>query len=269
MPAIQIERLVQQISSILAPASPGPIFRENFKSLLEVHANLAYRAGMEIQRKSLIPKYHLAPIVIHQIQHHLILFTKNNPELALEYADHLWGENLFEMKYFSAVILGSMPNEKEEEVLKRFLNWGPITTEKEIYEILFRYGSQSFIQASSNKWLNTIQAWIDSSQTTQVITAIYALQSLIHDPSFQNLPRVFKIITPLFSINNRKITSGILILIEDLAEINPVETAHYLSYLLLTSSSTNPKKIIRKSLKSFPIAEQEKLRIALSNAPED
>jgi hypothetical protein len=268
MPAIHIDRLVQQLNSIFEPESPGPIFRENFKSLLEVHANLAYRAGQDIQRKSSISKYHLAPIVNHHIQNQFSSLAKNKPELALEYADQLWTQNFYEMKYFAAIILGSLSKDMEPEILKRFIDWGSKTTEKEIHQVLFHFGTQNIRQTSTNKWLETIQTWIDSSEILNAITAIYALQTLVSDEAFQNLPKVFMMISPLFSIKNRKITSTLTWLIQDLAEINPIETAHYLSNLLLSSSYTAPRQIVRKSLKFFPPSDQKKLRFALSNAPE-
>jgi hypothetical protein len=268
MPAIHIDRLVQQLNSIFEPASPGPIFRENFKSLLEVHANLAYRAGQDIQRKSSISKYHLAPIVTHYIQNQFSALAKNKPELALEYADQLWTQNFYEMKYFAAIILGSLSKAMEPEILNRFIEWGSKTTEKEFHQVLFHFGSQNIRQSSTNKWLETIQIWVDSSEIVNAITAIYALQTLVSDTTFQNLPKVFKMITPLFSIKNRKITATLTSLIEDLADINPVETAHYLSNLLLSSSNATPRQIVRKNLKFFPPSDQKKLRFALSNAPD-
>ncbi len=269
MPAIHIDRLIQQIQTIFEPESPGPIFRENFRSLLDVHANLAYRAGVEVQRKSLVPKLHLAPIVMHHLQQQLSSLAKTKPELALEYADHLWLEDLYEAKFFSAVILGSLPVAYNSEIIERFVAWGSKTSDKEIHQILFKYGTQNIKQSSSTKWLDTIQSWVDSTGVPQAITAIYALQTLINDPSFINLPKVFRILTPLFSMNNRKITTGLTLLVDDLALVNPIETSHYLSNLLLSSSYSTPKQIARKCLKSFPVDEQKKLRTALSNISDE
>jgi hypothetical protein len=269
MPAIHIERLFQQLKSIFEPEFPGPIFCENFKSLLEVHANLAYRASKEIQRKSMVPKYHLAPIVSHQIQNQFSSLAKKKPDLALEYADALWNQNYYEMKYFAAIILGSLSNEHETEVLSRFVDWGSQSSENEIHQLLFHYGTQNIRLTSTNNWLETIQTWVDSSNVKESITAIFALQTLVADPAFQNLPKVFTIITPLFSLKNRKISAILPSLIDKLAEVNPVETAYYLSNLLLSSPYSAPKQIVRKCLKSFPLDDQKKLRLALVNVPDN
>jgi hypothetical protein len=269
MPAIHIDRLIQQIQTIFEPESPGPIFRENFRSLLEVHANLAYRPGVEIQRKSLVPKLHLAPIVMQHLQKQFSALAKTKPELALEYADQLWLEDLYEARFFSAVILGSLPITFNHEIIERFVSWGSKTSDREIHQVLFKYGTQNIKLLSASKWLDTIQSWVDSAVVTQAITAIYALQTLIIDPSFINFPKVFRILTPLFSMSNRKITTGLTLLVDDLAMINPIETSLYLSNLLLSSSYSTPKQIIRKCLKSFPLDEQKKLRTALSNLPDN
>ena len=269
MPAIHIDRLIQQIHTVFDPESPAPIFRENFRSLLDVHANLAYRAGTEIQRKSSVPKLHLPPIVMQHIQLQFKSLAQSKPELALEYADQLWLEESFEAKYFSTVILGTLPIEYTSNIIERFVDWGSKTSDKEIHQILFKYGSQNIIQSNSSLWFEMIQNWVDSTSLPQAITAIYALQTLVNDPGFINLPKVFKIITPLFSMNNRKITTGLSQLVEDLALNNPNETSHYLSNLLLSSSYSPTQQIIRKCLKFFPIDEQKKLRTALSNMADE
>lgn len=269
MPAIHIDRLIQQIHTIFDPESPAPIFCENFRSLLDVHANLAYRAGTEIQRKSSIPKLHLPPIVLQHLQLQFISLSQSKPELALEYADQLWLEESYEAKYFSAVILGALPIEYTINIIDHFIDWGSKTSDKEIHEILFKYGSQNIIKSNPNLWFEMIQNWVDSTNIQQAITAIYALQTLVNDPGFINLPKIFKIITPLFSMNNRKVTTGLTQLIEDLTLINPNETSHYLSNLLLSSSYSLPKQIIRKCLKFFPIEDQKKLRTALSNIADE
>lgn len=268
MPAIHINRLIQQIQTIFEPESPGPVFRENFRSLLEVHANLAYRPGVEIQRKSFVPKLHLAPIVMHHLQQQFSSLAKTKPELALEYADQLWLEDLYEARFFSAVILGSLPTTYNREIFERFVTWGSKTSDKEIHQVLFKFGTQNIKQSGATIWLDTIQNWVDSGDVPQAITAIYALRTLINEPAFINLPKVFRIITPLFSMNNRKITTRLALLMDDLALINPIETSHYLSSLLLSTSYSTPKQIIRKSLKSFPLDQQKKLRTVLSNLPD-
>ncbi len=265
MPAIHIERLVQQIHAIFEPGSPGPIFRENFKSLLDVHANLAYRAGANIQRKSLVPKLHLAPIVMQHLQLQFASLAQTKPELALEYADQLWLEDSYEAKYFSAVILGALPMDFNTHSIERFVKWGSKTSDKEIHQVLFKYGTQNIIQTSINLWLETIQNWVDSSSPPQAITAIYALQTLVKDPSFLNLPKVFKIITPLFAMDHRKVTPPLTVLVDDLASTDPIETSHYLTNLLLSSPYSSPKQIVRKCLKTFPLDEQKLLRTALTN----
>ncbi|MDX9849015.1 MAG: hypothetical protein RBT01_00775 [Anaerolineaceae bacterium] len=269
MPAIHIERLVQQIHAIFEPESPGPVFRENFKLLLDVHTNLAYRPGVNIQRKSLVPKLHLAPIVMHHLQLQFASLAQTRPELALEYADQLWLEDSFEAKYFSAVILGALPLNFNTDCIERFVRWGSKTSDKEIHQVLFKYGTQNIIQTSINLWLGTIQNWVDSSSPPQATTAIYALQTLVNDPSFLNLPKVFKIITPLFAMDHRKITPLLTALVEDLAGTNPIETSHYLTNLLLSTPYSSPKQIVRKCLKSFPLVEQKQLRTALSNIAVD
>lgn len=267
MPAIHLDRLVQQINSIFEPELPGRVFHDNFISLLEVHANLAYRAGTDLQRKSLLTKYHLSPIVTHHIQQRLILLGKQNPNLALDYADQLWKDETFETKYFAALLLGSLPPAYTTEIIDRLVRWGSRSADKEIQQVLFSVGSQPIRQSNQAHWLRIIRDWVDSNDINQQITAIYAIQTTINDPQFKNLPGILAILTPLFSVNHRKVIALLSFLMNDLARTNPVETSGYLSNLILRTSHLSTKMIVQKSLKSFPTELQKGIREALSTLP--
>lgn len=265
MPAIHVERLNQQIKTVFDPEHPGSIFIKNFQSLLDVHSNLAYQPSQELQRKSLIAKLHLAPIVMHQIQLRLSSISKTNPKLALDYADQLWTLETIETKVFSAVILGNLDLKYLDEVTSRFIQWGSETTDYEVHQILFSYGTKNIKRGNENCWLEIIQTWIDSNVPNQIITAMYALLSIIQDPSFVNFPKIYKMISPLLTIEDRKIISILHQLILELAEHNPNETTHFLSSSLMSSPPALLKDLIRKSLKTFPKDQQLILRKALSS----
>jgi hypothetical protein len=265
MPAVPLDRLTEQIDSIFLPDHPGEVFIKDFLNLISIHGNYAYRAGDTVQRKSLLPVLRVAPVVMNAIQNKFRLLCEQDPETALDYADQLWNVELYECKYFASIIIGTLPNEYRDQVISRFVDWSSSTTDREIHQILFKNGSSTIIKHNSSEWLSIISEWIDKSSVPYTLTAIYALQSLVQDSSFINFPKVFNILTPLFMIDHRKITSGMVILFETLATQNPIETSYFLSNLLLTTTNPNAKQITKKTLKYFPAAEQKKLRSILSN----
>ena len=265
MPAIHLERLDQQIKAVFDPELPGSIFLKNFQSFLDIHSNLAYQPSQELQRKSIIPKLHLAPIVMHQIQLRFSTMSKSNPQLAIEYADQLWGLETYETKLFSAIILGNLEMNYLDEITTRFVKWGSQTSDYEVHQILFTHGTKNIKRENENAWLEILQSWIDSNNANRTITAIFAIRSLIREPSFENFPRIYKMISPILAIDDRKIITTLQQLILDLAEINPNETAHFLSSTLMSSPPALVKLLIRKNLKSFPKQQQITLREALTN----
>ncbi len=269
MPAIHLDRLEQQLNQVFTPESSGVIFRLNFLSLVEAHANLAYQEGREIQRKSLIPKLHLPPILMHRIQLRLISIAKTNSNLAIEYAEQLWSINFYETKLLSSIILGNLPESSTQVVVQKLLDFGLSANDFEIHQILFLNGSKNIRQSNQNKWLEIIYSWIDANQRSQLILAISAIRALVQEPTFINLPRIFKIITPIFSIENRKVSSALLILVTDLIEKNSIETAYFLSSTLLVGAPKISSQIIRKTLKLFPPKERQMLKESLTNTFEE
>lgn len=269
MPAIHLDRLEQQLNQVFNPQSPGEIFKVNFMSLLEVHANLAYQQGKDIQRKSLIPKLQLPPILIHRIQLRLVSLAKSNPDLALNYADQLWSIGFYETKLFSSLILGNLPDTQTRQVTQKLLSFGLNSNEFEIHQLLFLNGSKNIRQNNQENWLEILNSWININQPSQIIIAIAALRALIQDPTFFNLPRIFKIISPLFTNENRRVIAALQLLVNDLIEKNPTETAYFLSSTLLSSTPRITGQIIRKSLKLFPVKEQKILRESLNTTFEE
>jgi len=269
MPAIHLDRLEQQLNLIFNSDTSGVLFKENFLSLIETHSNLAYQAGHDLQRKSLTPKLHLPPILMHRVQLRLVSLSNKNPELAIDYAEQLWSVNTYETKLFAAIIIGNLSEVLKNEVTQRLLKWGMETTDYEVHQLLFINGSKNIRQTNQNIWLESLLSWIESNDQNQIVIAISAIRALIHDPAFVNLPRIYKIITPLFTNTNRKVNAALQILINDLAEINPNETAHFLSGVLLRFPPKVTKQIIRKSLKLFPEKQQLFLRNSLLSVSED
>jgi hypothetical protein len=269
MPAIHLDRLEQQLNLIFNPETSGVLFKENFLTLIEAHSNLAYQAGQDLQRKSLTPKLHLPPILMHRVQLRLVSLSKKNPELAIEYAEQLWSINTYETKLFAAIIIGNVSEVLRNDVLERLLKWGMETTDYEVHQLLFINGSKKIRQINQNIWLESLITWIDSNDQNQIVIAISAIRALINDPNFVNLPRIFKIIFPLFTNASRKVNAALQILINDLAEINPNETAHFLSSVLLSSPPKVTRQIIRKSLNLFPDKQKLILRNSLLSVSED
>ncbi|PKO12334.1 MAG: hypothetical protein CVU39_24620 [Chloroflexi bacterium HGW-Chloroflexi-10] len=260
MPAIQLDRLNQQILSILQPQFGPQAFVESLKSLMDAHTNRAYRPGFEVEQNLSIESYHLAPIIVQQLNVQLIRFTQNNPDLALSYVQFLWNEPFLELKTLAATILGVLPQEKSTDVLRIISALGLETNEKMLLQLLFLQGTHQIRKKNPKEWLSILKEWLDSGNPGRTNTALQALQILAEDNQFENLPTVFSMLTQAFLNPLEATTNSLVGLVQKLAERSPIETAYHLRNIYLNSSTEKINRLIRRCIPFLPEEQQFSLR---------
>ncbi|PKN88261.1 MAG: hypothetical protein CVU46_01720 [Chloroflexi bacterium HGW-Chloroflexi-8] len=260
MPAIQIDRLKSQIQSILEPKFPPEIFLESLRSLMEAHANLAFRTTSESFQKQGLESYQLSPLIINQLQLFFIQFAKANPDIALSYVDIIWSEPVLEMKQMAGIFMSALPVTKIPDILERVIKWSGDTKDKTLRMIIFNESTKTIRDHGLNKWLDIISGWVNSGNPQMIIPAIQAIQVLILDPKFENIPYVFNKISSISSFHNEKITNELSELIQLLILREPIETQFFVKSMLLSQPSPELFRIIRRNLGYFSDEQQEKIR---------
>jgi hypothetical protein len=260
MPAIQIDRLKAQIQSILEPKFSAEIFLVSLRSLMEAHANLAFRSDIKSQRNHDLENYHLSPVILNQLQSHFILFTKENPDLAITYADLLWDEPFIEMKQFAGILLGALPEEKIPEIRERIVKWNNSTKDKALRTIIFNDCTKTIRLHGLDKWLEIIKSWMDSGNPFLILTGIQSIQILLQDPKFDNIPFVFNAISSITLLHQEKIANAVSELLQNLLIRNSIETTFFIKSLLVSQPSQELFRIIRRNLDFFSEEQQSKIR---------
>ncbi len=260
MPAIQIDRLKAQIQSILEPKFSADIFLVSLRSLMEAHANLAFRKDNRSQQHHDLESYHLTPVIVNQLQFQFTQFTKENPDLAITYADLLWEEPFIEMKQFSGIFLSALPEQKIPEILQRIINWNNSTSDKAIRNIIFNDCTKTIRLHGLDKWLEIIKSWVDSGNPFLLLTGIQSILILLQDPKFDNIPFVFSAISSVTLLHQEKISNGMSELIQKLLIRNTIETTFFIKSLIISQPSNDLFRIIRRNLDYFPEDQQSKIR---------
>jgi len=260
MPAIQIDRLKNQILSILEPKFPPQIFMESLRSLMEAHANLAFRTSSESFQKHGLESYQLTPVIFNQLQLFFIQFAQLNPDLALSYADTIWNEPALEMKQMAGIFMSALPEDKIPEILERVVNWSKDTKDKTLRKIIFNDCTKTIRDHGLNKWLEILTSWVNSGNPHLIIPAIQAIQVLILDPKFKNIPFVFNLFGSISSFHNEKISNELSELIQSLILREPIETTYFVKSILLSQPSSELFRIIRRNLGYFSEEQQENIR---------
>ena len=186
MPAIQIERLNEQIRSILDSKLPANLFLESLRSFMEVHENRAFRPGLEVQNAHPIDSYQLSPVIKQQLQLQIIQLAKSSPELTIEYADLIWEQPYIEMKEIAALIIGALPlSIIQHRHLSALGKWGLDENEIVVRKILFEKGTITIRQHKINEWIEKIKIWLESGNNSKITAGLIAIQVIINEPNLK------------------------------------------------------------------------------------
>ncbi len=265
MPAIQLDRLLQQIEQYIDPALNARQFSANLVSLLEAHANLAYRPGAEIQVKNSILSYKPGPLVMVHLQNKLTTIAQNNPQQALLFADQVWLHDFLETKQMAAAMLGALPFTYFSETSQRLEAWFFSTLDKQIRYHLLNLGTANMRKNHLKDWLKIIQDWIDSGELQKIHIAMNAIEILAEDKSFENYPVIYAITNQIIEQKQSNLTNLLLKIYQSIITRAPNETAYFLQHSLLSAPTEQKIKFIRRCVNFFPDEQQKKLRQAIKS----
>ena len=109
MPAVEIGKLTTQVQLIAQQFGSPPELMADLRSLFETYANRTYRPGATRSPVSILPEYHLSPVIMRLLEKELGKYCEHNPLASLELIDLMWNEPYREYRLLAASLLGKIP----------------------------------------------------------------------------------------------------------------------------------------------------------------
>jgi hypothetical protein len=259
MPAIQIARLKLQTGQLREMFSQPEIFLRSLRHIMEFYADRTRRPGQSGSPSPLIEAYNVPAPVIRQILLELKPLVIENPSEAVTLMDVLWDQDILEFKILAANLLGVLPADPSALVINRLLRWIE-SAEDRIIRSLLDQGLANLREYAPHRFLRLVQSWIESSDWREQQYGLLALLPLIKEERFEDLPLLFRFLTPLVRSSVPVLRPHVVSVVGALARRSPSETAYFLKQNLVFSDTP---WLARQVLKEFPPAQQEGLRSAL------
>ena len=260
MAVIQIPRLRSQINAVAAHFGDSGTFTSALKSLLINYSrNKHFPLLLEASSQELV-HYDLAEVVIMELESAFIRLAKNYPQEAIEIADRLWREPVFEPKKLAIILISHLGNEYGETFVQHVDKWiDEDLDEKLLNEILDESEQIPYI-VTSKKWLELIYHWLNSSSRKMVKNGLKALGQLISRKDFQDMPLIFGLLFPIFSQPDLAIQKNLLDFTSLMAEKTPSETASFLISVGEIYQEKQVRAFIRKCLPFFDEFFQKEIK---------
>lgn len=265
MPSIQLSRLRVQISQLLAQVDRPEQFQRALDDFFEKHSERAYRSGETVQPRSLLPSYRVPTLVYRQIETELGAACARTPDLMLLVADAIWTDDHLEPRLLAAYILGQMPPSRTENVSQRLKTWANPGEDRLVLVALLDQGTRALRKYAPERLYESVRSWLENTSLPYQQMGLKALEALIEDPAYDNIPPIFRLLSPMVLSPIPQLLSDLHHCLQALSQKSPGETAYFLHQVIGSSRDPATARLIRRVLPGFPSPFQENLRIALRN----
>lgn len=191
---------------------------------------------------------------------------QEQPEQALAVVKILWRDDHIEPRLLAAHLLGAVPGSHDEAVLEILREWAKPNEDFRMLKELFKRGTAGLRRTAPQKVLALIESWMDTPRPEVQALGLQAMIPLIEDQSFENLPPIFRLISPLVQTPTQKLLTDIYAIMDALIKRSPTETAYFLRQTLAITSGPGTARLIRRCLPTFSPELQAGLRTALKAA---
>jgi hypothetical protein len=265
MPAVELTRLKKQADE-LADCFHQPVeFNRLLLDRLEFYADRVTRPGNMAKPVPLIPRFGVPDLFLQAVEQALQRPAAENPEAALALVEILWKDPHLEPRLLAAALIGMAARNSPDAAASLLVQYCIPQENSLVQEALLQRSGFQLRAANIQVWFDLVERWVSSESTSQQLIGFKALQGVIEDRNFENLPVIYRLLTSPLEMTNRATIHHLETLITSLARRSPVETAFFLRQCYMRTNNPILSRLVRKCLPVFPVDGQVNLRKALQD----
>jgi hypothetical protein len=268
MPAVELSRIKKQADELAGCFAQPASFRRLLLDRLEFYADRVTRQGNMARPAPLIPRYGVPALFLQAVEQALQKPAGESPKEALALAEVLWKETHLEPKLLSASLIGLAARGEPVAAAGYLVRYCVPQESSLVQEALLDRSGVQLREANLQVWFDLVERWVNSEVLSQQLIGFRALQGVIEDRDFENLPVVFRLLTTPIESLSRSTLHDLQILVSALARRTPVETVYLLRQCYNRSENPMLARLIRKCLPEFSIDMQASLRKVIQDRPE-
>lgn len=260
MPAIQPTKLKAQVLLLAEQFSQPQKFERELTELLDQYADHTHKPGHSGEPPPLLTTFNTPLPVLRQLWSVISPLVTEMPLAALDLCDLLWLQPYLEHRYLAADILGQLPLDLKDEVIIRVQTWINHDLETRLVDVLLNRGLRRLCNEISQTILDLADQWLQDSAQLYNKLGLGLLIVVTSDPAFDNLPAIFRLITPYLRNAPQALRPDIILLLKTLIHRSPAETAFHLNLSLKSTNNLDSAWLLRQVVAEFPLDQQSELR---------
>ena len=260
MPPVQLVRLRPQVNTLMTHYQDEGLFEKTLLLIFEKYTEKRSATNAWLRPDPGMPSYNLSPLVMNELENAFEALSKLHPAEAIRLADHIWQQPYYEPKRLAIILLASLPPENREAFFQRIEQWIPAGLQDCLISELIEHISILPRALSSERWIDLVRTWLYSDDKNLVKVGMRAVSKVVENPRFQNLPRVFDLLEPLYAQPRIDRQKNLTALTRTLIERSQPETAAFLISLVEIHQKANVSALVRKLMPLFDTYYQDEIR---------
>ena len=263
LPAILLNRLKSQINALSEYAGNPSEFLSYFKEILIKISSQESVLGDYVGIKSFYKQYHLTPSANLTIIETLKSLAALKPIAYFEIAKEMLESEYLDDHDYAIQLLGFLFRMNVENVYEFMMGSLLMEEDKFLHHRWVQEIISSTINHKQTELWETVECWISSNEENKVKNAILITRSMIQGEEFENLPKIFHILEPLFLETHTSTSNEIFSLIHTLGKYFETETVSFIKSIIQKGISQNQQRFIRRAISPFSENAQNSIRKAM------
>jgi hypothetical protein len=268
MPAIHLPRLRQQIENLVDHYADADKFSRELKHLFNYYGDKTLRSSKLVRRPAGLPSENVPAPVLRQVVVQMTPYAENTPHAIISLVRGLWKHPVLEYRHLAALMIGKLPASQASETLRLVTEWGQTSPEEILLSALAVNSLNTLQQDAPDEVLERIRIWLHEPQqdttpaqrTSLQKLGLAALLPFVSDPDYENLPRIYALLTPLLQAAPKALRPYLLDLLLPLARRAPQEITYLLRTLLEEDPNQHLVWLARRTLEALPPEYQTRLQ---------
>jgi hypothetical protein len=260
MTAVDPQRLAREIDALGTELQNPKALRSRVVALLDIYADRTRRTVTSSNPDRAPWSFDVPAPVLRSLKQFLCERLAGRLELAWGVADELWTAGYRETQELAADILSLIENEQ-------VAGWAEAhvagSVESAALAALAGNGLAGWRQADPQDFLGRASLWLNGEASRMKVLAFYSLAAAVRDPSFVDLPTIYKLIAGFGRPARGEIKRALSDLVHALAQRSPAETTHFLLERMKRGVS-GAKTLAREVQDSLPAPQKATIQKALS-----
>jgi hypothetical protein len=265
MPAVQLSLLRKQIETLLEAYEEPGRFLQRLQDLFSRYADRTFRLGDTGEVQTLLKSYQVPPQIMSYIKGAVVAQATAAPRSTADLCDTLWADGAFESRILAIHLLSLIPLTFSEIIYDRAKIWAATAGDAAVLETLLKNGLEKARKQDANAYLSFLDPWLESAELEEQRIGLLALIPLVRDPGFENLPAVYRMLTPICRSAPAELIPFLQETFIIFIQRSAAETAYFLRQIVLTGMSTRTHLLVRLLLPEFPEKYHPGLRAVITD----